>query len=111
GPRGSPRDADVPARGGLPVKMNRSLQESYRFCCALARREARNFYYSFLLLPRSRRRSMCALYAFMRHTDDLADEPGTAAEKARALAAWRRALDTTLAGSGAGDGDIAAWPG
>jgi 15-cis-phytoene synthase len=93
--------------------MNRSLRESYRFCAALARREARNFYYSFLLLPRSRRQSMCALYAFMRHTDDLVDEPGTAEEKARALAAWRRALDTALAGGddkdGAGVADV--WPG
>jgi 15-cis-phytoene synthase len=95
------------------VKMNRSLRESYRFCAALARREARNFYYSFLLLPQTRRRSMCALYAFMRHTDDLADEPGTAEEKARALAAWRRALDTALAGGDDKDGAgaVDAWPG
>jgi phytoene synthase len=84
------------------VKTDRALAESYRFCVALARREARNFYYAFLLLPRSRRRSMCALYAFMRHTDDLADEPGTAEAKARALDDWRRALDAALAGRGVG---------
>ncbi len=81
------------------------LRESYRFCNAVARREARNFYYAFLLLPRDRRNSMCALYAFLRHTDDLADEPGPAAEKARALESWRRALDAALAG------DAGAWPG
>ncbi len=88
------------------MKTDRALEESYRFCGALSRREARNFYYAFLLLPRSRRRSMCALYAFMRHTDDLADEPGTTEAKAHALDAWRQALDTALAGR-CGN----AWPG
>ena len=83
----------------------RVRRESYRFCAALSRREARNFYYAFLLLPRERRRSMCALYAFLRHSDDLADEPGSAPAKARALDDWRLALDAALAGDGG------AWPG
>ena len=87
------------------MNMDRSLQASYRFCGTLARREARNFYYAFLLLPPTQRRSMCALYAFLRHTDDLADEPGSALEKLRALADWRRELDDALAGRGT------AWPG
>jgi len=87
------------------MKTDRALQASYRFCGALARREARNFYYAFLLLPSAGRRSMCALYAFLRHTDDLADEPGPAAAKARALDAWRLDLDSALAGTGT------AWPG
>ena len=89
----------------MTADVDRSLGESYRFCGALSRREAKNFYYAFLLLPRDRRRSMCALYAFMRHTDDLADEPGPAETKARALATWRQALDAALVG------DAGAWPG
>ena len=84
---------------------DRVLRESYRFCGALSRREAKNFYYAFLLLPRDRRRSMCALYAFLRPTDDLADEPGPAEQKAGALESWRHELDAALAG----DGGI--WPG
>jgi phytoene synthase len=48
---------------------------------------------------------MCALYAFLRRTDDLADEPRTAAEKAAALEAWRVELDSALAGQ------RTAWPG
>jgi phytoene synthase len=52
---------------------------------------------------------MGALYAFMRHTDDLADEPGPAVDKEAALEAWRRDLDRALTGDGTGaDGD---WPG
>jgi phytoene synthase len=87
------------------MKIDRSLQASYRFCGKVARREARNFYYAFLLLPPVQRRSMCALYAFLRHTDDLADEPGSALEKLRALDDWRRELDAALIGKGT------AWPG
>jgi phytoene synthase len=82
-----------------------TLQASYRFCSSLARREARNFYYAFLLLGAAQRRSMCALYAFMRRTDDLADEPGSAEHKAAALDAWRSQLEAALAGGGG------PWPG
>lgn len=79
--------------------MTGAVAESYRFCENVARREARNFYYSFRLLPRDRRLSMCALYAFMRQTDDLADEPGTALEKRSALASWRVQLADALSGA------------
>jgi phytoene synthase len=48
---------------------------------------------------------MCALYAFLRRTDDLADEPGPAADKLDALRAWRLDLEAALAG------DASAWPG
>lgn len=69
-----------------------ALAESYRLCCDLARRAARNFYYSFRVLPKEKRTAMCALYAFFRRTDDLGDEPGSKDEKRAALAAWRAAL-------------------
>lgn len=82
-----------------------SLKASYRFCATLARREARNFYYAFLLLPPERRRSMCALYAFLRHADDLADRPAPDDERERALAALRGDLDCALAGQ------PTFWPG
>jgi len=39
---------------------------------------------------------MCALYAFMRVTDDLADEPGRPTEKQAALSAWREQLNRAL---------------
>jgi phytoene synthase len=41
---------------------------------------------------------MCALYAFMRVTDDLGDGPGEAADKRRHLADWRHRLRGALAG-------------
>jgi phytoene synthase len=85
--------------------MDDRLRESYRFCSQLSRREAKNFYWSFLLLPPARRRSMCALYAFMRHTDDLADEAGAASDKRISLNQWRADLDLAL------ENDSDVWPG
>ena len=75
-----------------------ALESSYDFCAAVARREARHFFHAFLLLPRARRRSMCALYAFLRHTDDLADEAGSVEWKTAAIDSWRQDFDAALAG-------------
>jgi phytoene synthase len=72
-----------------------SLEESYAFCRQVARKRARNFYYSFVLLPRQQSNAMCALYAFMRYCDDLSDEPGATRE---AMERWRCALVDALAG-------------
>ncbi len=41
---------------------------------------------------------MDALYAFMRITDDFADEPARVAEKRPTLIEWRRSLDAALQG-------------
>jgi 15-cis-phytoene synthase len=78
--------------------MDSALDRSYRYCETLARREARNFYPAFRVLPKDQRRAMCALYAFMRIADDLSDEPGDVVGKHRALAAWRDALRQALEG-------------
>jgi phytoene synthase len=78
--------------------MTSVVEESYQFCEVLSKREARNFYWSFRLLPKERRRSMCALYAFMRQSDDLADEPGELNAKRTALEEWRVQLDRALLG-------------
>lgn len=50
------------------------LETAYAACEAIARREAKNFYYAFRVLPREKRAAICAVYAFMRHADDLADD-------------------------------------
>ena len=87
------------------MSTSRALRSSYRFCAASSRRNARNFFYAFLLLPGPLRRSMCALYAFLRHTDDLADEAASPAWKAEAIESWRLELDAALAGR------ESHWPG
>jgi phytoene synthase len=77
--------------------MNRKLEASYRHCRRIARRSASSFYYSFLLLPKPKRMAMCALYAFLRRTDDLGDSRASAAERREALvsSARRRVSSTT----------------
>jgi squalene synthase HpnD len=75
-----------------------TLEQSYHYCEGVARREAGNFYHAFQVLPRSQRRAMCALYAFLRLTDDLADETGETPAKRTALADWRSSLTAALAG-------------
>jgi phytoene synthase len=75
-----------------------ALTQSYAWCERLARTQAGNFYHAFRLLPAPKRRAMCALYAFMRVADDLADGPETVEDKRQALADWRRQLDDALAG-------------
>jgi phytoene synthase len=50
-----------------------ALQQAYAHCEAVTRREAANFYYGIRLLPRERRRAICAVYAFARRVDDIGD--------------------------------------
>jgi phytoene synthase len=78
--------------------MKHALARSYRYCEEITRREAGNFYPAFLLLPGRKRRSMCALYTFMRIADDLSDEPAPVDEKRLRLAEWRGQLRAALTG-------------
>ncbi len=71
-----------------------TLSDAYAACRAIAKREAKNFYYAFLALPRARRNAICAIYAFMRQADDLADDESIPPTERRRrldlwLAAWR----------------------
>lgn len=89
--------------------MDTALTASYGYCRRIARQRARNFYYSFLLLPRAKREAMCALYAFMRYCDDLSDEPDAAgiAAMRRKMDRWRNELGEALDGR---FGPNPAWP-
>jgi phytoene synthase len=47
---------------------------AYAVCRGITRTAAKNFYYAFLVLPRRKREALCAVYAFMRRCDDIADD-------------------------------------
>ena len=49
------------------------LNEAYNICSTITRKEAKNFYYAFLTLPRIKRRAIYVIYAFCRFCDDIAD--------------------------------------
>ena len=75
-----------------------TIRKAYAACRAIARREAKNFYFAFLALPRHKRNAICAVYAFMRQADDIADDESAPVEARRArmaawLAAWRAAAE------------------
>jgi phytoene synthase len=74
------------------------LAASYEHCRRLARTAARNFYYGFALLPGAKRDALCALYAFMRHADDISDSERRVEDKSEGLKAWRGVLDRALRG-------------
>jgi phytoene synthase len=82
--------------------MNPDLESSYRCAEQVARSRARNFYYSFVVLPPARRRALCAVYAFMRHCDDISDGTTGVENKREMLDKWRRQLDLALSGRFAG---------
>jgi phytoene synthase len=69
-----------------------TLDEAYAVCRAIAKREAKNFYYAFVALPEPRRNAICAIYAFMRQADDLADDESLSRdERRRRLEQWQTA--------------------
>ncbi len=68
---------------------SQALIEAYAECRAIAKREAKNFYYSFRVLPQHKSDAMCAIYAFMRKADDLSDDESISLDERRnAMAEW-----------------------
>ncbi|MGD1052722.1 MAG: squalene/phytoene synthase family protein [Candidatus Dormibacteria bacterium] len=109
---------------GVGGRGDGSLLDAERYCQRMARREAGNFYWGFVALPRTQRISIYALYDFARQIDDATDGPGAtgaaarhergagpdrpgsapSAEAARAqLELQRQRLHRALAGDPAGD--------
>ena len=75
------------------------LAPAFDHCARLARAAGKNFYWSFLTLPRAMRRDMAALYAFMRVTDDLGDDAAVPLDRRRlAVAEWRDRTAAALHG-------------
>jgi phytoene synthase len=75
------------------------IDAAYEKCTEIARRQAKNFYYAFLALPKHKRNAICAVYAFMRHADDISDDESRSREERRAdLAAWRGSWHNAAAG-------------
>lgn len=69
-----------------------NVAQAYTTCREIARREAKNFYWAFRVLPRHKSDAMCAVYAFMRKADDLSDDESMSLEARReAMAQWTAA--------------------
>jgi phytoene synthase len=68
------------------------------YCQQKAAASGSSFYYSFLYLPRERRRAITALYAFCREVDDVVDESVDTQLAATKLAWWRQEVGLLFAG-------------
>lgn len=70
--------------------------KAYSVCRTIAKREAKNFYYAFRVLPQHKSDAMCAVYAFMRKADDISDDESMPVEQRREemrkwVESWREA--------------------
>ena len=84
-----------------------TVAESYSYCQNVAKSEAKNFYYSFSVLSPEKKNAMCAIYAFMRFSDDISDEAAVDDTKRQGLVRWRAELDLAYGGD---YGDSKMWP-
>ncbi len=85
------------AEGAKREGMSPEVVAAYARCRAIARERAKNFYYAFVALPREKRNAICAVYAFMRHADDLCDDESVPHSERRIsldrwLDSWHQAL-------------------
>src|SRR3990172_12855497 len=71
-----------------------NLDDSYAKCEGIAR--ASNFYRGLRLLPKKKRRAMAAVYAFLRHCDDISDNNGNLAQKQEQFSQTRFLLNAAL---------------
>ena len=95
----NPSPASASGKGNSP-----QLEAAYSECRAITRREAKNFYYAFVALPKNRRNAISAIYAFMRHADDLADDEKLPIhERRRRLDTWVSQWRAAAAGAGTSD--------
>jgi 15-cis-phytoene synthase len=70
-----------------------SVEEAYAAVERITRHEAKNFAYGIMVLPRTKRRAIAAIYAFARWVDDVADGELPPDEKRAQLEVLRAALD------------------
>ena len=79
--------------------VNADVQHALAYCRQVTRQQARNFYYAFLFLPSEKRAAIYSVYAFCRHSDDIADAPGHLHSKRDQLKRWRDELESCYSGT------------
>jgi phytoene synthase len=87
-----------------PTAEEGDLDQAYAECRGIAKSQAKNFYYAFVALPAPRRNAICAIYAFMRRADDIADDEAVGRdERLRRLEAWMGQWRTASRGGSTAD--------
>jgi 15-cis-phytoene synthase len=84
--------------------VNHQLSHAYAVCRGISRRAAKNFYYGFMVLPAEKRNALSAVYAFMRHADDISDDPAVDPQQKREkLSEWLEAAKAVFGGKSTDD--------
>jgi 15-cis-phytoene synthase len=84
--------------------VSNQLSHAYAVCRGISRRAAKNFYYGFMVLPAEKRNALSAVYAFMRHADDISDEPGVDDQlKRQRLNEWLESAKAVFGGKATDD--------
>jgi 15-cis-phytoene synthase len=86
-----------------------SIEQSFDYCRRLTRREAKNFYFSFLTLPKEKQNAMCSIYTWMRKLDDYADDAPSLDDARKAVESWKRRTHQALDKGDFSDEDM-IWP-
>ena len=86
------RLARAAINGVVPSTVDAPAQ-AYAEVERITRREARNFAYGIMVLPKPKRQAIAAVYAFARRVDDIADGGLPIAEKRARLEQLHAALD------------------
>ena len=77
---------------------NMPLSDAQSYCASLTRSHGENFSVLTRLVPERMQEGMCAVYAFCRWADDLADEIGDADRSTELLAWWGEQLSNCFSG-------------
>ena len=80
---------------------NAELELAYADCRSITRREAKNFYYAVVTLPKEKRKAIYAAYAFCRQCDDSVDDAASPEAKLSALAYMQDNLEAAYQGRAA----------
>jgi phytoene synthase len=89
---------------------DRNVSLAYDEVAQVTRREAKNFAYGIMVLPRDKRRAVAAVYAFAREVDDIADGTLPDADKREYLSRLHEVLETVGSHSAASIADHGGAP-
>jgi phytoene synthase len=80
------------------ARVSDQVADAFAYCREVTKTHAKNFYYAFMFLPKSKREAIYAVYAFCRYCDDIADGDNAPEDQPDLLKAWRQELDNCYAG-------------
>jgi len=84
-----------------------SVEDAYQLCRQVTAKYAKTFYLATLLMSEVKRRSIWAIYAWCRRTDELVDGPTAAITTPETLDLWEKQLEFMFAGHPLEDCDVA----